>query len=377
MSTKLLNIVSLDGGVIIKKGSGGGGGVTINNQSKSVDIVENGTTEVTADTGYTGLGKVTINTNVASSGGGSDIPVIGDGKTYLYIKIAEKGRMNVPLYFSQTVANGVTIDWGDGSAPQTLSGTGNVNTAHTYADVGEYVISLNPADGCTLGLGHRKVDFCAMGPVSTYDANYGYTQMLVAVEWGHKASVTEFAFYNCQSLKTVIITAPLNLINLNEYTFCKCTSLANLRFASDLPVVLKTNSLSQCVSLEKLEFSSLRREGTCTDTLAYSGVRKIIIHGTADFGPYSLSYMHNLVSVEVLGNVSYIGNSAFQGNSFATLYNFSHCTSVPTLEGTSAFKNIPSDCKIIVPDDLYSEWIAATNWSTYASYIVKASEFNG
>ena len=66
-----MNTVNLDDGRIIKKGSGGGGGVTINNQSKSVEITENGTTEVTADTGYTGLGKVTINTNVASSGGGS------------------------------------------------------------------------------------------------------------------------------------------------------------------------------------------------------------------------------------------------------------------------------------------------------------------
>lgn len=70
MNKIALNTVPLDGGdVIIKKGSGGGGGgVTINNQSKIVDITENGVTEVAADTGYTGLGKVTINTNVATSG---------------------------------------------------------------------------------------------------------------------------------------------------------------------------------------------------------------------------------------------------------------------------------------------------------------------
>ncbi len=48
-----------------------GGGVTINNQDKNIDIVENGTTEVVADAGFTGLGKVVVNTNVASSGGGS------------------------------------------------------------------------------------------------------------------------------------------------------------------------------------------------------------------------------------------------------------------------------------------------------------------
>lgn len=48
---------------------GGGGSASAKNQDKSVEIVENGVTEVTADSGYTGLGKVTINANV--QGGGS------------------------------------------------------------------------------------------------------------------------------------------------------------------------------------------------------------------------------------------------------------------------------------------------------------------
>lgn len=70
MNVTTLNMASLDGGVIIKKGEGGG--ATINNQDKVVDVTENGTTEVVADGGYTGLGKVTINTEV--SGGGSSKP---------------------------------------------------------------------------------------------------------------------------------------------------------------------------------------------------------------------------------------------------------------------------------------------------------------
>lgn len=77
MNTKLMNVISLDDGRIIKKGSGGGG-VTINNQSKSVEITENGTTEVTADTGYTGLGKVSINVNVPTSGGGGGTELEGE-----------------------------------------------------------------------------------------------------------------------------------------------------------------------------------------------------------------------------------------------------------------------------------------------------------
>lgn len=54
-------------------------GVSIKNQDKSVDITENGVTEVTADSGYTGLGKVTINANV--QGGGSS----GGGNNYVYL----------------------------------------------------------------------------------------------------------------------------------------------------------------------------------------------------------------------------------------------------------------------------------------------------
>ena len=62
MNIAKLNTASLDDKTfIIKRGEGG---ETINNQDKSVDITENGTTEVVADGGYTGLGKVTINTEV-------------------------------------------------------------------------------------------------------------------------------------------------------------------------------------------------------------------------------------------------------------------------------------------------------------------------
>ena len=51
--------------------------------------------------------------------------ITDDGATRLHIRIATVGRMTVPLYIGQTVANGVSIDWGDGSTAETLAGTGN------------------------------------------------------------------------------------------------------------------------------------------------------------------------------------------------------------------------------------------------------------
>ena len=244
-----------------------------------------------------------------STGGGDtptpDMPVIGDGKTYLYIKIAEKGRMVVPLYFSQTIANGVAIDWGDGSATQTLSGTGNVNTTHKYAEIGEYTITLNPSSGCTLGLGHGSSAYCVMG--STGNNGKVYINMLQAVEIGKNVtSISNSAFSHCYSLASIVI--PSGVTSIGTSAFSRCYSLA---------------------------------------------------------------------SVVIPSGVTSISNYAFNNCYGMAYYDFRASKSVPTLSKTNAFNNIPSDCKIVVPDDLYDTWIAATNWSTYASYIVKASEFNG
>ena len=89
--------------------------------------------------------------------------ITDDGKTRLHIHIADKARSTVPLYISQTVANGITIDWGDGSATETLAGTGNVNTSHVYGVAGDFTISLTIADGCALGFGHNSNNYCIMG----------------------------------------------------------------------------------------------------------------------------------------------------------------------------------------------------------------------
>ena len=51
-------------------------------------------------------------------------------------------------------------------------------------------------------------------------------------------------------------------------------------------------------------------------------------------------------------------------------YDFSAYTTVPALANASAFSGIADDCEIRVPAVLYDEWITATNWATYADYIV-------
>jgi hypothetical protein len=391
--------------------------VAINNQDKSVDITENGSIELFADSDYTGLGKVIVNTNVASGGGGgSDMPVIGDGKTYLYIKIASKGRMNVPLYFSQTVAKGVTIDWGDGSAPQTLSGTGDQNTTHRYSDIGEYTISLNPADGCTLGLGRPDDSYCVMGSANT---NVVYCNMLQAVEIG-KNVIFKYAFSACYSLASVVISNSVTSIDANAFSKCyslkniiipnsvtsidngafrECYSLKNI-VIPDSVTSIGTSAFSACYSLASVVIpnsvtsidnsafyacraltsvvipNSVISINDNTFGSCYSLANIVIPDSVTSIGTSAFSACYSLASVVIPNSVTSIDNSAFSECKGMAFYDFSQCTSVPTLGGTSVFSYISSDCKIVVPDALYESWKAATNWSTHASKMVKASEFN-
>ena len=251
--------------------------------------------------------------------------ITDDGKTRLYITITAEGRMAVPLYISQTVANGVTIDWGDGSDTETISGTGNRNTTHTYTSIGDYVITLDVADGCTLGFGAGSDSYCVLG--STFLKVY--PNMLQRVEVGAGVtSIGRSAFNSCNSLASIVI--PDGVTSIGVSAFSSCYSLASI----------------------------------------------VIPDGVTSIGGSAFNSCYSLASIVIPDGVTSIGGSAFNSCYSMAFYDFSSHASVPTLSNTYAFNNIPSDCKIIVPDALYDEWIAATNWSTYASYIITKTDWD-
>ena len=270
--------------------------------------------------------------------------ITDDGATRLHIRIATVGRMTVPLCIGQTVANGVSIYWGDGSAAETLVGTGNVNTSHTYVEPGDYVISLMPEDGCTLSFGANSSSYCVMG--STENSSKVYCNMLQDVSIGKNVkSIDGYAFNYCYSLASV--TIPDGVTSISNNIFQYCYSLASITIPDGVKSI-GAHTFSYCYSISSIAIPSV---------VVFIGV-------------YTFNYCYSLASITIPDGVKSIDGYAFNYCYGMRYYDFSVCTDIPTLSNINAFTNIPSDCKMLIPSALYDTWKSATNWATYASKMV-------
>ena len=70
------------------------------------------------------------------------------------------------------------------------------------------------------------------------------------------------------------------------------------------------------------------------------------------------------------------GDSMFDGCTSLELVDRTGSTRVPTLSNVNNFANTNDTYKIVVPDSLYDTWIAATNWASIASHIMKQTDWN-
>ena len=73
-----------------------------------------------------------------------------DNCTKIRFTIDDERYLSLTLDYNQTVANGVEVDWGDGSPTATSSQSGDYNRCrinHTYPALGTYTISLKVNDG--------------------------------------------------------------------------------------------------------------------------------------------------------------------------------------------------------------------------------------
>ena len=257
--------------------------------------------------------------------------VTDDGKTRIYIHL-EEGRTSPML---GVCPNGsVTVDWGDGSTPDVITGTDETvikfTPTHTYASGGDYIISLS-VDG-TMGVTLSELLVCdapffgdygeqseadlvnavystsiqkveiGSGVTGFYGCTRGYEGMLrdsftsINVPRG-VVTIDEEAFVITPSLTTITLPDTLNYIGM--YAFAECYFLTQVILPNSLTSIAE-GAFEDCSSLASIIFPD------SLDSIDYAAFRNCRV----------------LTEIVLPNNLTYLGDRAFSGCRVLTSANF-------------------------------------------------------
>lgn len=294
--------------------------------------------------------------------------ITDDGKTRIYIHL-EEGRTSPML---GCCPNGtVTVDWGDGTTPDTLTGTDTSTVkwtpTHNYAAPGDYVIKLTVSGRATFSSGSGFYS-----PILVYSPsdkrNYAYSGSIIKIELGSNISeLGMYALYQLSSLRS--ITMCEGLWDLGDML---AWGASQLRFIT-VPRYIRyiTSNVFQSTGLRSIAFPSGLKSISVSPFAYCYALRSVTIPNSVTYvSTYAFQDCRGLCSITIPNGITSIYSNTFGGCSGIAFYDFSNHTTVPTLGDTNAFTGIAADCEIRVPASLVDEWKAATNWATYADHIV-------
>lgn len=292
--------------------------------------------------------------------------VTSDGKTRAYITIPNNLRKTVRVNWNQSVAYSVSVDFGDGSAAVTKSGTGNKNAVHEYATCGDYVITLTVSSGTMrLGNGGNSTTLIQSGESNV---RYPYCAMLRRLEIGSNVTdIRDNCLYNSYLLNA--LTIPNNVTTINGGAFYACSSLTHITIPSSCTEIKGDNTFRACRALYDL---SLPKQATTVSSLSIFRDNQIINIALPNFTTiteYMLAIGGVITKMVIPSTVTSIAANAFNGNSGMKEYHF-RSTTPPTLADANAFTSIPADCVIYVPSGSLSSYQTANVWSDFASYMI-------
>ncbi len=298
--------------------------------------------------------------------------VTDDGKTRYYIKIADDAVKSVKT--SLSLSGTAVVDWGDGSEPETLTGS-NYSFAetqlHTYPGAGDYVITIDITEGKARLVRQNSKDLLYTDEAAALGATYEfiYTGMIEKIEIGENISTQQnLLFEDCSSMKTItmpdgfFIAGPVSSLN---GTFQNCYALQSVTIPEGVKK-LNGQSFSGCTNMRLL---SLPKSVTsfCDYEFNECPFRSIDLREfTAD--EYSSVVFANCRQLEecfLPESMTKIPSRMFEN--CESLESVDIPENVTTIE-SQAFSNCRSLKKITIPEDVTSVGSAAfANCYTLAS----------
>ena len=182
----------------------------------------------------------------------------------------------------------ITVDWGDGSAIETIT---TEFPTHAYATTGIYEISVL---GNCPEWGYKEST--SIGNQSKY---YTYTQYLIGIkQWG-ELNATRYGFSKCINLKYVHGNATANtFLKLNDMTrmFCDCKSLQelDLSFINSSNVTWMHGVFEGCTNLKSINLDTLNTNKVNDMSNMFSGCNSLKDLDLKSFDTSNVKYMNTM-----------------------------------------------------------------------------------
>lgn len=329
-----------------------------------------------------------------------------DSKAHLHITIDEFLSTTLSLAMSSKIDGTSYIDWGDGSAIESVTTYWSKSTAftHTYPSHGDYVIKVwgdglvylgystgatnvfgdtttySPA--CTLlrkmfsgtkcGANRHAFSFCTALEYATLNPTWGVSygmfaqsDNLVCCHMATQGNTFGYSvFQACNSLRIVAVSE--NTSYMQTGMFRDCVSLRRIRPKKD--VQISEGYVFYCASVLQ-EMRGKLNSGNASAFQGCNCMRKFVVHENSTGIPASaFNGCFVLQSLDIPASVTSIGAQAFQNCHCMRKITFNSATP-PTVANANAFSNIPTDCIVEVPD--LATYQAATNYGTIAAQMVE------
>lgn len=283
------------------------------------------------------------------------------------------------MAIDKAVDSGVLDGYFTGIA-NAIRGKNGSSDNYTPAQMPQAITDI-PSGG-TDYLGQRLVDTLTSYTNDTLtgklvDYSFSYCLALESVSLAGITELGQQVFTGSRNLKSVNIP---NATIIGDYAFQQAgyNTVAADRIVMDLKKVttISQRGFTNCKFVKEIEFGSVLTSIGQYAFMSCSVEKITVATNSLNIGYRAFMSAADLQEIIFTGHVSSISSQAFSNDSACLLYDFSSCTSVPTLDATNAFNGINANAKIVVPDSLYSTWIAASNWANFASYIIKKSDYD-
>lgn len=256
---------------------------------------------------------------------------------------------------------------------------------------GTQAIGTASGGGDTLYDAYYQTGFTYENDVMTNVPDYMFTaSKIVSIDLPNATNVGNYAFYGCTGATTLSLP---NCTTIGQYALYNCKNITTIYLPAVTEVQqrglagtitgaqARTASLPECITL-----GNYAMQGTALTSVSIPKIQSIGLNQwencsylesltlPASFNGVVPTGMCTKCSAleEVIfeGNVVSIASSAFNNCTSCLVYDFSHCTGIPTLANVNAFNGINENTQIKVPAALEEDWKWAQRWYQLQSHIV-------